>query len=147
MEKQKRPRPVLAFFSSHLLYFTRWLPCPSHSFLAFLLLSRLSLLLVDIPAHFPFYLPLLCNTLFSRFWTSGSFITCPPSIFSLSLIWHFCHKYLHLNQYQATSRDILYPSDISINILDRPLDSPALLSSHSFDQPAAFGETCMDCLI
>ena len=47
----------------------------------------------------------------------------------------------------GTGRNILYPSDISINISDTPLDSPALSSSHSFNQPAAFEQLCMDCLM
>ena len=67
---------------------------------------------------------------------SGSFITCPSSTFSPSLLWHFCHQQANTS-IPISVRRILH----QINILDRRLDSPTLPSSHSFGpyrQPFAF---------
>lgn len=46
-----------------------------------------------------------------------------------------------LTQYQTEAENTA-----PLNILDRRLDSPALLSSHSFDHSIAFKERSMDCL-
>ena len=106
-----------------LLYFTRCVPSTFTFCLSFIITPILS------STHISFYFTnhFLVIILLLRSLTSGSFITCPSSTFSPSLIWHFCHQQANTSISDRDKRPIT-----PINILDRCLDSPTLLSSHSF---------------
>ena len=63
--------------------------CPPHSLSVFSSIIRF-ILVSTLPLSI-FTNLFFCNNSLWRFGISGSFITCPRSTFSLSLIWHFCH--------------------------------------------------------
>lgn len=128
----------LAFFNACLRYSTLPAECPPHSFFFSLLIIRSARSFRRHPNLFSIFTtnPLLCN-IFIIF-----------EIFDLGLF----HYVPFFNPLTVTPLALLptrqantsnfrpSPSNTTpINILDRRLDSPALLFSHSFDQSTTFG--------